>query len=204
MNTLPQSTDPADEKGYVGAPTAYAEAVEVFGGTSYGKRKRSGKRKRGIDQTATPQENYATPEILDIHILDQAITTVIDMREFELRNCAGSGELVLTQQSTKSRARRFAWEAENTAEWEVPHASIHACLMTRCGIHVGETMEECVSVEMRAAPGTIVVYELEWVEVRLAGEMDLYIAGEIVTRRFTVGHRLGVNVTSSRQLDCPD
>jgi len=119
-----------------------------------------------------------TVEIGEIILTDTRVDEVVDVSTIDLPNCEGTSELTIsrefsyeTRRSTSQRSERsFNFSPRLAVRQSLFRFStrfnlIRARISNSLAIEESEILTETIEVELKAAPGTSVSYEVQWVEV---------------------------------------
>jgi len=143
----------------------------------------------------------------------QAVKTILAPPEsFPLPNCGGTGELSVSLGTQATVQRRVAIGAKATTsaggEVEIPMTvklKLEAEVELAYQQTYATTNSRLDTIQMKAAPGTEVVYEIEWEEQKFTSTVSYIIGGDAYTTAYTYilrvpklkGSRPGTNCPSS-------
>jgi hypothetical protein len=162
--------------------------------------------------TQAPATSTSTPAatISDIHVEPaEAERTSGRSEEFPLPNCGGTGNLKqsLTRQFEVRRSSTIENRASTTGgvEVEIPTA-VKATLEAQLEQAYQQTYQSVSSslygIEMLAAPGTHVVYVIQWEEQKFVADVSYTMEGEIYRAPYT--YKLtSPKISGSYQVKCP-
>jgi Tol biopolymer transport system component len=157
---------------------------------------------------AQPNEEMQIGEII---IQDARVESILGVNSMMLPNCSGSSALDVSKTFTKSIERELTFDVSadlnaefNASFWNSAHLRLEAELEAKLGLKTKETLTEEITVEMHAAPGTTVTYEVEWVEMAVSGLLEVIDGDQIVYVPFSIPDTLHVNIQQPYQEDCPE
>ncbi len=150
------------------------------------------------------------PEPTDIRVGEaEAIRTIMETEDFPLRNCGGTSELTqsLGTQATVKKGVTVGAKATTTAGAEVaiPEA-VKIKLEVQVELAYQQTYEMASSrlytIEMKAAPGTSVVYVIQWEEQKFTSAVSYAMKGEVYRAPYEYVLQVP-KVSDSYQTSCP-
>lgn len=126
----------------------------------------------------TRPEGFPTPipvTVGEIIIQDQTTDQLIAVDEFKIPNCDGTAPLTLRRERNRTIERqiRFYTDAQIEAEFGIAVADLHGRVQTQFELENNETVSESTELEMTAAPGTTVIYQIRWLEVSTRGLIEI-------------------------------
>lgn len=143
---------------------------------------------------------FSTPvpvQIGPVTITSTHLERVLDIDTFNLPNCDGTGIFTIRKQFSKQIERVITLEESSTSGMGLTISApigfeIKQEIGKVTGLAEGEMITESLEVEMTAAPGTRVTYELDWIEVSISGTVEI-IEGD-------KSYLVGFNVQSTLQV----
>ncbi len=128
-----------------------------------------------------PTEIPGVFSIGEVLITNTDLTRILSSDEQTLPNCNGSSELTIRRSFRKATETKIEYQTSNTIRSEISSripfadlgASITSAITDMTGRTEGESIEEAIEVEMAAAPGTAVKYQIVWMEVFTAGVVEI-------------------------------
>ncbi|MBZ0304141.1 MAG: hypothetical protein K8J31_30680 [Anaerolineae bacterium] len=139
-------------------------------------------------------------KIGEVIINNTNLEKVIAVEPITLPKCNGSSELVISREFTKSTDRRLILHAEGEIDASIGIAKAH--LEAFSSLADNHSISESLEVEMRAAPGSTVTYEIDWVEVSTSGILEISENDTIRFVEFSVPEMLRANVRQPIQAPC--
>ncbi len=136
----------------------------------------------------------------EIIISSTDVEKVVSVDTVTLPNCNGSSPISITRTFTKSSERRVVMEAEGSAE--IAFGIAKAEIETYSALDDNQSMSESLELQMSAAPGTTVTYEIEWVEISTTGVLEITKGDEISFLEFSVPNALRANIRQPIQIPC--
>ncbi len=148
-------------------------------------------------------------QIGQIVLTGSDLENVLALDSLTLPNCQGSSELEVAHSFEKSAERTLSLQAGLTIGgeasatlWDVVEAKLQAQIELQLGYTIGETLTESMTITMKAAPGSNVTYEVEWVEVSKTGVVEVTVDGQTYFVEFMVVDQLQVNIHEPVQTAC--
>ena len=147
-----------------------------------------------------PADAPANIEVGEVVINNAALEKVIAVEPITLPNCNGSSELEISREFTKSTERNITHHAGAGGSALVGVVQVY--LETYASLSENNTLTESLEVEMRAAPGSTVTYEIEWVEVSISGILEVIQNDTVHFVEFSIPERLRANIRQPIQTPC--
>lgn len=147
-----------------------------------------------------PADAPANIEVGEMVINNTALEKVIAVEPITLPNCNGSSELEISREFTKSTERNITHHAGAGASALVGVVQVY--LETYASLSENNALTESLEVEMRAAPGSTVTYEIEWVEVSTSGVLEVIQNDTVHFVEFSIPERLRANIRQPIQTPC--
>ncbi len=148
-------------------------------------------------------------QIGQIVLTGSDLENVLALDSLALPNCQGSSDLEVAHSFEKSAERTLSIQAGLTIGgeasatlWGVVEAKLQAQIELQLGYTIGETLSESMTITMKAAPGSNVTYEVEWVEVSKTGVVEVTVDGQTYFVEFAVVDQLQVNIHEPVQMAC--
>jgi hypothetical protein len=139
----------------------------------------------------------------------EAVKTVVGTEEFPLPNCGGTSELSqsLGTHTTVQKSVTIGAKATTTAGGEVNIPEVAKLkLEVQVELAYQQTYETASSrldtIGMKAAPGTHVVYMIQWEEHKFASTVSYVMKGEVYKAPYTYILRIP-KIGDSHQASCP-
>lgn len=139
----------------------------------------------------------------------EAIRTIVGTEEFPLNNCGGTRDLSqsLGTETTVEKGVTIGARATNTlgGEVEIPEVvrlRLEAQVERSYQQNYETASSHLVTIHMEAAPGTHVVYVIQWEEQKFASTVSYAIGGQVYKAPYTYVLRIP-KITDSYQPSCP-
>ncbi|MAS34679.1 MAG: hypothetical protein CL610_11775 [Anaerolineaceae bacterium] len=136
----------------------------------------------------------------DITINNTALEKVIAVDPITLPNCNGSSELVISREFSKSTERQVS--LQGTTGLATSPIGAYAYIEASITQADSNILTETLEVEMHAAPGSTVTYEIEWVEISTSGILEIISHDIVQFVEFSVPERLRANIRQPVQTPC--
>jgi hypothetical protein len=139
-------------------------------------------------------------EISDVRVQEaEAVRSVVSTEEFVLLNCDGTGELSQTVERNVTPGERVSVGATSIGAEIGIHEAMNAKLEAAVELTYGQPHH---SIELSAAPGTHIVYVIEWEEQRFSSIVSFVLDDEVYEAPYT--YRIWIpKIRSSYHMDCP-
>jgi hypothetical protein len=141
-------------------------------------------------------------EIGEILIMSKDIKRVVDVNSITLPNCDGSSELGFSRQLNRETKKEIHIQADPSITFSIPLDLIKTTIEAYFGTDESESITETITVQMSAAPGTTVTYDIEWIEVSIGGMIELIYGPDSYFQEFSIVSSLEANIREPRQTVC--
>jgi hypothetical protein len=140
-------------------------------------------------------------EIGEIRVLNEKVTDILAIDTVTLPNCNGSSELTVERNFTQEIAKEVTFKLDVNVS--LPLELLQSGIRTHFGVTDSQSLTESFNVQMSAAPGTTVIYEVEWTKTSTTGEVDVIQGDTKLPQEFTIVDSLKANLREPTRIPCP-
>lgn len=140
-------------------------------------------------------------EIGEIRVLNEKLTDILAIDTVTLPNCNGSSELTVDRNFTQEIAKEVSFKLDVNVS--LPLDLLQSGIRTHFGVADSQSLTESFNVQMSAAPGTTVTYEVEWTKTSTTGEVDVIQGDTKLPQEFTIVDSLKANLREPTRIACP-
>jgi len=151
-------------------------------------------------QSTTSGENTS---IGDIQITNENFEQVIAIDPIFLPNCYGSETLRMNRTLEKNIVSEIHFDLDTSLSGAIAPEVLTAAIEAKTGTSEQEEIRESFQIEISAAPGTQVWYEIEWIEVSISGIVEIIIDGVPHFQEFTETSSIKARMTEKSAVACP-
>ncbi|GEM_PF-3147679 len=141
-------------------------------------------------------------ELGEIIVTNEELTDIVAVDSIELPNCNGSRDLTITRSLNREITRHVSIRVDAEANFTLPMNIAEAEIKAFYNVEDNNSISESIDVEMSAAPGTTVTYEVEWVEISKAGVIEVIVGEDRYFQEFTMSDSLEANIRQPTQEPC--
>lgn len=136
--------------------------------------------------------------------IETKLERVVDVDTIRLPNCEGSSELSVEKALTKSVSKNISFLEETSLAVSPLFnlASIQAHIAKSLNVDTGSEISNTTVIEVKAAPGTTVIYEIAWLEVSSQATIEVIADGETYIQPFSISDSLEADIRQPTREAC--
>ncbi len=156
--------------------------------------------------TVTPPEVSSTYQIGDVTVSSTTIDRVISVEPVTLPNCNGSSDLTVRRSFTQQADRTPTLMDFDSARFSLSINSIIGVINTGLDLDPAESspLTETYELEMGAASGTSVQYDVQWVLTSRTGVVEFAGDNDVVYVEFTAPQMLRAITQEPHRYPCAE